>query len=46
MKDAAVAGNVYDLLKRIRMVGREGKWTGGSRLVPPIVLDAVSIARR
>jgi PmbA protein len=46
VKDAAVAGNAYDLLKRIRMVGRDGKWIGGSRLVPPIVLDAVSVARR
>ena len=46
VKDAAVAGNAYDLLKRIRMVGKDGKWIGGSRLVPPIVLDAVSVARR
>jgi PmbA protein len=46
VKDAAVAGNAYDLLKRIRMVGRDGKWIGGSRLVPPMVLDAVNVARR
>ncbi len=46
VKDAAVAGNAYDLLKRIRRVGREGKWLGGSRLVPPMVIDAVNVARR
>ena len=46
VKDAAVAGNAYELLQRIRMVGRDGKWIGGSRLVPPLVLDAVSVARR
>jgi len=46
VKDAAVAGNAYELLERIRMVGRDGKWIGGSRLVPPIVLDAVNVARR
>ena len=46
VKDAAVAGNAYELLKRIRMVGKDGKWIGGSRLVPPIVLDAVNVARR
>jgi predicted Zn-dependent protease len=46
VKDAAVAGNAYDLLKRIRRIGREGKWIGGSRLVPPMVLDAVNVARR
>lgn len=46
VKDAAVAGNAYDLLKRIRRIGRDGKWIGGSRLVPPMVLDAVNVARR
>jgi PmbA protein len=46
VKDAAVAGNAYELLKRIRMVGREAKWLGGSRLVPPLLLDAVNVARR
>ncbi len=46
VKDAAVAGNAYELLKRIRAVGREAKWLGGSRLVPPLLLDAVNVARR
>ena len=46
VKDAAVAGNAYELLKRIRMIGRAAKWLGGSRLVPPLLLDAVNVARR
>ena len=46
VKDAAVAGNAYELLKRIRMVGRDAKWLGGTRLVPPLLLDAVNEARR
>jgi PmbA protein len=46
VKDAAVAGNAYELLKRIRMVGSDAKWIGGSRLVPPLLLDAVNVARR
>ncbi len=46
VKDAAVAGNAYELLKRIRAVGRDAKWLGGSRLVPPLLLDAVNVARR
>jgi PmbA protein len=46
VKDAAVAGNAYELLKRVRMIGREAKWLGGSRLVPPLLLDAVNVARR
>ena len=46
VKDAAVAGNTYELLKRIRMIGSAAKWIGGSRLVPPLLLDAVNVARR
>jgi PmbA protein len=46
VKDAAVAGNAFELLRRIRALGSEAKWLGGSRLVPPMVLDGVSIARR
>ncbi len=46
VKDAAVAGNTYELLKQIRMLGREAKWLGGNRLVPPLLLDAVNVARR
>jgi PmbA protein len=46
VKDAAVAGNTYELLKRIRLIGGEAKWIGGSRLVPPLLLDAVNVAKR
>jgi PmbA protein len=46
VKDAAVAGNGYELLKRIRAVGRDAKWNSGTSLVPPLVIDAVNVARR
>jgi len=46
VKDAAIAGNAYELLKRIRAIGSTAKWLGGSRLVPPLLLDAVNVARR
>jgi len=46
VKDAAVAGNSYELLKRIRMIGGAAKWMGGTRLVPPLRLDAVNVAKR
>ena len=46
VKDVAVAGNSYELLKRIRMIGGAAKWIGGSRLVPPLLLDAVNVAKR
>ena len=46
VKDAAVAGNAFELLKRIVAIGREGKWLGGTRCIPPMLIDGVSIARR
>ena len=45
VKDAAVAGNVYELLKRIAGVGADGRWLG-SRWSPSLRLDGVSVARR
>ncbi len=46
VKDAAVAGNAFELLRRIVAIGREGRWLGGTRYVPPIVIDGVNVARR
>ena len=45
VKDAAVAGNAYDLLKRIGGVGTDGRWLG-SRWSPSLLLEGVSVARR
>ena len=45
VKDAAVAGNAYDLLKRIGGVGNDGRWLG-ARWSPSLLLDGVSVARR
>jgi PmbA protein len=45
VKDAAVAGNAYDLLKRIGGFGSDGRWWG-ARWSPSLLLDGVSIARR
>ncbi len=45
VKDAAVAGNAYDVLKRIGACGRDGRWLG-SRWSPSLLLDGVSVARR
>ena len=45
VKDAAVAGNVYELLKRIAGVGNDARWTG-SRYAPSLLLDGVAVARR
>ena len=45
VKDAAVAGNVYELLKSIGGLGNDGRWLG-SHWAPSLLLDGVSVARR
>jgi PmbA protein len=45
VKDAAVAGNAYELLSRIAGLGRAVEWRG-SLAVPPILLEGVSVAPR
>jgi len=45
VKDAAVAGNVYELLKHIGGFGTDGRWLG-SRWSPSMLLEGVSVARR
>ena len=45
VKDAAVAGNVYELLKRIAGLGNDARWTG-SRFTPSLLLEGVAVARR
>ena len=45
VKDAAVAGNVYELLKKIGGFGNDGRWLGG-RWSPSLRLDGVAVARR
>jgi PmbA protein len=45
VKDAAVAGNAYELLKRIGGFGKDGRWYG-ARYSPSLLLVGVSVARR
>jgi len=45
VKDAAVAGNAYDLLQRIGGAGGDGRWRS-SRWSPSLLLEGVSVARR
>jgi PmbA protein len=45
VKEAAVAGNVYDLLTRIGGWGDDGRWVG-SRWSPSLLLEGVSVVRR
>jgi PmbA protein len=45
VKDAAVAGNAYELLKKIGGFGSDGRWLG-ARYAPSLLLEGVSVARR
>lgn len=45
VKDAAVAGNVYDVLKRIGGWGDDGRWVG-TRWSASLLLEGVSVAGR
>lgn len=45
VKEAAVAGNVYDLLQRVGGWGDDGRWVG-SRWSPSLLLEGVSVVRR
>lgn len=45
VKDAAVAGNSYELLSRIAGLGRDVEWRG-SLALPPILLEGVSVTPR
>ncbi|MGH7701832.1 MAG: TldD/PmbA family protein, partial [Gemmatimonadales bacterium] len=45
VSDVAVSGNAYELLARIRGLGREVKWSG-SLAVPPLVIEGVSVTAR
>ena len=45
VKEAAVAGNVYELWKRVGGFGNDARWTG-SRYAPSVLLQGVSVARR
>jgi len=45
VKDAAVAGNAYELWKRVGGFGNDARWTG-SRCAPSVLFEGVSVARR
>jgi PmbA protein len=45
VKDAAVAGNSYELLKHIGGFGNDRRWYG-ARSAPSLLLEGVSVARR
>ncbi len=45
VKDAAVAGNAYELWNRVGGFGNDARWTG-TRFAPSVLFDGVGVARR
>jgi PmbA protein len=45
VKDAAVAGNAYELWNRVGGFGNDARWAG-SRCAPSVLFEGVSVARR
>jgi PmbA protein len=45
VQDVTVAGNAYDLLNRVRGVGRDARWRG-SRWLAPVLIDGVAVLGR
>jgi PmbA protein len=45
VKDAAVAGNAYELWKRVGGLGNDARWTG-ARYTPSVRFEEVNVARR
>ena len=45
VKEAAVAGNAYELWRRVGGFGSDHRWVG-SRYAPSVLIDGVSVARR
>jgi PmbA protein len=46
VKDAIVAGNVHQALKRIVSIGSEPRWVGGSIYAPPLCFDRLTVSAR
>ncbi len=46
VKDTMIAGNVYEVLKKIRAIGSKAEWVGGSLCTPPLCLDGVTVSSK
>ncbi|HVX87897.1 MAG TPA: metallopeptidase TldD-related protein, partial [Gemmatimonadales bacterium] len=42
VKGAVIAGNAYELLARLRGIGRTAEWRG-SQCLPPMVAEGVAV---
>lgn len=46
VKDAIVAGNVHEALKRLVALGSEARWVGGTVLTPPLWFEHLTVSAK
>ncbi len=46
VKDVMLAGNTYEALKNISVIGDKAEWAGGSLLTPPIQIAKLSVVAK
>jgi PmbA protein len=46
VKNTMVSGNVYQILKEIVTLGKEGRWVGGSIYAPHIYCKSLAVASK
>ncbi len=46
VKDTMIAGNVYQVLKELRSIGRETRWVGGILQTPHLYCSGVSVSTK
>ena len=46
VKDTMVSGNIYQVLKEIAAIGREGKWVGGRLRIPHIYCARLAVSTK
>ena len=46
VKNAIVAGNVHEALKRVAAIGSEMRWVSGTMLTPPLAFDSLTVSAK
>jgi PmbA protein len=46
VKDTMISGNVYEALKEVAAIGRDGKWVGGRARVPHIYCSRLAVSAK
>lgn len=46
IKDAMLSGNIYNMLKEVSAIGKDGRWIGGALWTPPFYFPKVSVAAK